>query len=205
MDGPESEQKKLVNAIETEVPRDDSQNYVQQPSCNKFHESIFSSRDDTMVATIDDDIEKIEPLKISIKLVKIVLTLFVDSGSACRFLDSSLSPRVVENNSEALCVREMDLPKLRLFLNEPMITKEKLPVLSNGWKARDAENTIVSDGLKSLIGRHLFAQLGLEVILLSSSQSKHINNITTHCPIRQQVASQLPNLSVVLEGEKSRS
>ena len=112
----------MVNAIETEVPRDDSLNYAQQPSCNKFHESIFSSRDDTMVATIDDDIEKIEPLKISIKLVKIVLTLFVDSGSACRFLDSSLSTRVVENNSEALWVREMDLPELRFFLNEPMIT-----------------------------------------------------------------------------------
>ena len=65
--------------------------------------------------------------------------------------------------------------------------KEKIPtpVLRNGWHIPDAEVAVNAEGLKPIIGRDLFDQL-------LSSKDTQINNIVTHCPVKELVATQFP-------------
>ena len=56
----------------------------------------------------------------------------------------------------------------------------------NGWHIHDADFAVKAEGLKPIIGRDLlFDQL-------PSSNDTQINNIITHCPIKEQVATQFP-------------
>ena len=138
--------------VDEEPHPEDSVNFLQS---SKFCESDYSSGEDNMVALIQNDIAKIEPLNKPIKIGKISTILLRDSGSACSILNGSLAFWFHENTN----------PQLRTFSNELMRIEGQVqaPIWSNRLTTHSATFTVVSDGLKSLIGLDLFNQLGLTV------------------------------------------
>ena len=79
-----------------------------------------------MVATLDNGIEKIEPIKMTTKIGSISTTLLVDSGRACSILDTPLATRIAKSSPEAKWVSKMDKPQLRTLSNpiEAKVTYE---------------------------------------------------------------------------------
>ena len=69
-----------------------------------------------MVASINNGVEKTQPLNLPIK---ISLTLLVDSGSTFSILDKTHASRAMECNSRAIFVSEMNKPQLHTLSNEP--------------------------------------------------------------------------------------
>ena len=109
----------------------DSVNFLQPA---KLYESDYSSGDDNTVALIENEIEKIEPPNMPIKIDNISTTLLVDSGSACSVLNRSLTSQVVNSSPRAFWIHEKTSPQLRTFLNEPIHIEGKIqsPIKSNG-------------------------------------------------------------------------
>ena len=149
---------------------------------------------------------KIEPLNMHIKIGNITTTLLVDSGSACSILDRSLSSQVVKSGPCTFWIHEKASPQLRTFSNEPIHIEGKIqsPITSNGWTFVSATFTVVADGLKSLIGRDLFDQLGLVVTQSSSPKGKLVNNISSSSEFKEQIAKTFPNLVSCIERPKNQ-
>ena len=148
----------------------------------KLYESDKSSgEEDNTVAVIENAVEKVEPLNMPIKIGNLNTTLLVDSGSACSILNRSLASQVVQSSPRAFWINKKVSPQLRTFSNEPIQVEGKIqsPIMSNGWTCDSATFTVVADGLKSLIGRDLFDQLGLAVIQSTSQKGNHVNNISS--------------------------
>ena len=106
-----------------------------------------------MVALIENDIAKIEPLYMLIKIGNISSTFRVDSGSACCILNRSLASQVVKSSPYAVWIHKKVSPQLRTISNEliHIVGKIQTPITSNGWTSNSATFTVVADGLKSLI------------------------------------------------------
>ena len=87
-------------------------------------------------------------------------------------------------------------PQLRTFSNEPIHIEGKIqsPITSNGWTFDSATFTFVADGLKSLIGRDLFDQLGLAVTQFTSLKGNLVNNISSASEFKKQIAKVFPEL-----------
>ena len=79
-----------------------------------------------MVATIHNDLGKIEPLNIPIQIRNISTTLFVDLGSPLSFLNKSLAAQVVSSNAYEIWVREIHKSQLRTFSTEPIQSEEMI-------------------------------------------------------------------------------
>ena len=60
-------------------------------------------------------------------------------------------------------------------------------------RIRDAEVTIVADGLRQLNRNELIDQLALVVMQIPPTKDNQINNIITRCAIEEQVAKHFPN------------
>ena len=127
----------------------------------KLYESDYSSAEDNMVTLIENDIAKIEPLNMPVKIGNISTTLLVDSGSTCSILNRSLVSQVVKSSPHAAWIHEKVSPQQRTFSSEPIHIEGKIqtPITSNGWKSNSATFIVVADGLKSLIGEDLFDHL----------------------------------------------
>ena len=78
--------------MDEEPHPEDSVNFLEPA---KLYESDYSSGEDNTVALNENDIEKIEPLSMPIKIGNITTTLLVDSGSPCSILNRSLTSQVV--------------------------------------------------------------------------------------------------------------
>ena len=78
-----------------------------------------------MGAAIHNDLEKIVPLNVPIKIGNISTTLLVDYGSACTIWNQSLETRVVNSNLHEILARETFKPQLRTFSNELIQIEEK--------------------------------------------------------------------------------
>ena len=114
----QSPKRKSVNTVE-EVPlTDDSTNFLQ--SSTGLYETDYSSGDDNMVAAIHNDLDKIEPLNMPIKIKNISTTLLVVSGSACSTLNKSTTARVVNSKLQAIWAGQINKQQLRLFPNQPI-------------------------------------------------------------------------------------
>ena len=139
----------------------------------QLYESDYSSGDHKMVETTQNDLVKIEPLNMQLKIGNIATTLPVDSGSTCSFLNHSFPTLVVNSSSHAFWVPEIAKQQLQTFSNEPIQIEGKVQtsVSSKGWYTRSATFTVVADGLKTLIGPYLYDQLGLAVTQSSSQKS----------------------------------
>ena len=146
---PQNLKKKMVSVVEEEPHPEDSANFVQPA---KLYESDYSSREDNMVAVIENTIEKVKPLNMPIKIGKINTTLLVDSVSACSILNRSLASQVVQGSPRAFWISEKTSPQLRNLSNEPIKVEGKIqcPITSNGCTCDSATFTVAADGLKSL-------------------------------------------------------
>ena len=94
---PHNPKKKTVNTVDKEPHPEVSVNILHS---SKLYESDYSSREDNMVALIQNDIAKIEPLNMLIKFGIISPTLLVDFGSAGSILNRS---RVARNKKQLKC------------------------------------------------------------------------------------------------------
>ena len=190
---PQNSKKKMVNIVEEEPHPKDSVNFLKPA---KLYESDYSSREDNTVAVIENAVEKLEPLNMPIKICNINTTLLVDSGSACSILNRSLASQVVQNSPRAFWINEKTSPQLRTFSNEPIQVEGKIqsPITSNGWTCDSATFTVVADGLKSLIGRHLSDQLGLAVTQSTSHKGNRVNNIPASPEFKEKIAKTFPEL-----------
>ena len=158
----QNSKKRAVNTVKEEPHPENSVTFLQRA---KLYEPDYSSGEDTMVAVTEIAVEKVEPLNMPIKISNITTRLLVDSGSACSILNRSLASQVVQSSPRAFWISKKVFTHLWTFSNEPIHVEGKIqsPITSNWWTFDSATFTVVADGLKSLIGRVLFDQLGLAV------------------------------------------
>ena len=95
----------------------------------------------------------------------------------------------------AFWIYETTPPQLRTFSNEPIQVEGKIqaPITSKDWACDSATFTVVADGLKSLIGRNFFAQLGLAVTQSTSLKGNHDNKVVSP-EFQEQIAKTFPGL-----------
>ena len=199
---PQDSKKKMVRVVDEEPHPEDSVNFVQ---LEKLYESDYSSgEEDNTVAMIETALEKVEPLNMPLKIGNVNTTLLVDSGSACSILNHSLALQVVQSSPRDFWIHESTPPQLRNFSNEPIQVEGKIqaPVTSKGWACDTANFTVVADGLKSLIGRDLFDQLGLAVTQSSFLKGNSINNIASP-EFKEQIAKTFLGLVSRIRRSKS--
>ena len=129
---PQNSKKRTINTVDEEHHPEDSVNFLQS---TKLYESDYSSGEDDTVALIEDDVVKIEPLNMPIKIGNISTTLLVDSGSACSILYRSLATQVINCSPHSVWIQEKISQQLRTFSNEPFHIEVKIqtPIKSNGW------------------------------------------------------------------------
>ena len=125
----------------------------------------------------------------------------------CSFLNESLATEVINNSFLARWLRTAPAHELKTFDNEPMpvIGMMQAPIESNGWRIEEAEFVVVKDGLRPLIGRDLFDELGISITqTLCSNEGSTVNTITTQCSFKSRIANQFPqHLLHVLADQKS--
>ena len=100
---------------EEPVPEDS----VKILESSKLYESDNSGSNKYMMATTHNDHAEKEFLNLLIKIGNISPTLPADSEIACTFLNQSLTMRDVTSSSNAIWVRKITKPQLRIFSNEP--------------------------------------------------------------------------------------
>ena len=103
----------------------------------------------------------------------------VDSGSACSILNRSLASQVFQSSPHAFWISERRPRNLDLSRMNQYRSKIQSPTTSNGWTCDSAIISVVDDGLKPLIGRDLFDQLGLAVTQSTSHKGNCVNNISS--------------------------
>ena len=142
-----------------------------------------------MVATLDNDIEKIELINMTTQIGSFSTTLLVDSRSACSILDTSLATRVAKSSPEATWVSEMDKPQLSTLSN-PIEAKSNIrtQVTSNGWHITDAGFKDVDDGLKPLMTTIFLISLDLQSHDSNLKKGNQVNIISTDCAFKEHVA-----------------
>ena len=191
---PQNSKKKMARVVEEEPHPEDSVSFLQ--SAKLYDSDNISGEEDKTVAAIETAVEKVEPLNMPLKIGNINTTLPVDSGSACSILNHSLASQVVQSNPRAFWINETAMPpQLRTFSNETIQVEGKIqaPITIKGWACDSAIFTVVADGLKSLIGRDLFDQLGIAVTQSTFLEGNHVNNISSP-EFKEQIAKTFPVL-----------
>ena len=116
----------------------------------------------------------------------------VDSGCVCTIINKSLANAVVSNCKESFWVQPPEMHELKTFSNDLIKTLGaiKTSVKCNDWVATDVNVTVEEDGLRPIIGRDPFSQVGL-----SLTQVKLVSNVDqTQCLIKKQIAFDFPGL-----------
>ena len=109
----------------------------------------------------------------------------------------ALATEVVSNSTLARWLMTAPAQELRTFGNEPIpvIGMMQAPIESDGWRIEDAEFVVFKDGLKTLVGRDLFEDLGISITqTLCSNEGSMVNTITTQCPVKIRLANQFTQL-----------
>ena len=81
-------------------------------SSRELYESDYSSGEENLIATIEDGLEKIEPLNMHMKIGYI--------------LDNSFAARVFSRKAHATWESKNNKPKLRTFCNKPIHIEGKI-------------------------------------------------------------------------------
>ena len=96
------------------------------------------------------------------------------------------------SKKDSYWTNQSGLQDLKPFSNDlsKIVTVINTPVKCSDWLAKDVRVTVVEDGHRLIMGRHLFVQLGF-----SLTQSRQVININQNCcPIKQRVAVEFPGL-----------
>ena len=197
---PQNAKTRTVNKVDEELQPGDSLRFLQS---SKIYESNYSSGEDKMVALIQNDIAKIEPLRMAIG--NISTTLLVDSGSVCSILNWSVALQVVRSNPQAFWIYDNAIPKLRTFSTEPIRNEGKVQaaVSSNGWTSNSATFAVFADVLKSLIGRGSFDQIRKAKAQSFSFSNNQVNTISSFSEFKKHIALTFPNIFSLIRRSKN--
>ena len=185
-----------VNSIE-ENTTEQSVNAIQNTNYSPQCGSDYDSSDENMVARIASTSVQIVPKNTILQIGITKVGLLIDSRSKCSILSESLATGFINNSTLARWLTTVTAQELRTFANEPIpiIGRLQTPVDSNGWRIEDAEFVVVRDGLKSLIGRDLFDNLGISITqTLCSDEGGKVNTITTQFTFKTRIANQFTQL-----------
>ena len=119
----------------------------------------------------------------------------MDSGSVCTIINEKLANFFISPDPNSKWIREAIRKQLKTFSNELIQTLGILKTLirCNNWCANPIEIQVVTDGHRSLLGRHLFPFPGISI--QQSISPKTVNQVEhEHCPIEKQIATDFPNL-----------
>ena len=130
----------------------------------------------------------------------------MDPGSACSILNRSLASQVVQTRPRPFWISEKVFTQLRTFSNEPIRVEVKIqsPITSNGWTFDLATFTVLADGLKFLIGRELFDELGLAVTQSTSTKGNLVNDVSSSSEFKEHIAKTFPELISRIEKSKNQ-
>ena len=184
-----------VNSIE-ETTTEQSVKAIQKTNYNPRCESDYDSSYDNMVASIASTTVQIEHKNAILQIGITKVGLLIESGSVCSILNESLATEVISNSTLAQWLTKTPPQELKTFANEPIPVMGimQAPAESKGSRIEDAEFVVLRDGLKPLIGRDLFADLGISITqTLCSDESSMVNTITTQCPFKTSIANQFPH------------
>ena len=179
---------------------EDSVNYITsyQQLYDQVYDSNYDSDSDDYVAVISSDsVHQLEPLNVEVQLGKIRALALIDSGSAVSIITETLADKILQTTKFAKWTDTKDKRNLKTFSNEPIKVLGHLEttITYNQWKDKAAVFTVVEDGHKNIIGRHLFTTLGLVVVQQQPDNGKCVNNIiTSTCKIKETIATQFPHL-----------
>ena len=111
--------------------------------------------------------------------------LLLDSNSGCTIINMSLAKEIMYNCPQSQLSEKKPL-ELKFFSNEIVKTLGtlKTPVRRNDWKIQKAKITVVADGFRPILGRHLFDQLGL-IISQKPCPNVEVKNIDQTCAIKR--------------------
>ena len=105
---------------------------------------------------------------------------------------------MVNSSPHEFRIHDNTNPLLRNLSNEPVCIEGKIhsPVPSNSWNSTSATFTVVVDGLKSLIGRDMFDQLGIAVAQSPSSSDNQVNTTSPYSEFKEKdcISISQPNI-----------
>ena len=196
-------QKTNVNQIdESREKSDDEESVNYITSYQQLYEQVYDSNydsdsDDYVAAISSDSVHQMEPLNVEIQLGEIKSSAMIDSGSAVSIITRSLANKITRSTKSAKWTNATEKRNLKTFSNEPnkVLGHLETTVIYNQWKDTSARLTVVDDGHKNIIGRDLFATLGLAVVQQQPETRKCVYNINnTVCKIKETIATQFPHL-----------
>ena len=112
---------------------------------------------------------------------------------------------MVKSSPHAFWVLDNTNPQLRIFFEQTNFYRRYITNrgLEEQRISRSAPIRVVADGLKSLIGRDSFEQLGLAVTQYSSSSGNQVNTISPYPEFIENIALTYPKLIFQIERSKN--
>ena len=138
-----------------------------------------------------------EPLKAKTQFGEVQANAMIDSGSVVSLITKTLANRILRTTPSAKWITTKQKRDLEIFSNEPIKVLGHLAtmVTYNNWTCKEAHLTIVEDGHKVIIGRDLFASLGLAIVHQHTENGKCVNNIKNSTyKIKDTTTAQFPHL-----------
>ena len=194
-----TQQNNRINNVETaEITNQNSSQESQKINYINYNEKInsdYNSSDDSYVATV----ENVNSPQVALKNMTITIgntdcDLLLDSGSGCTIIKMSLAKEITYNCPQSQWSEKKPL-ELKSFSNEIVKTLGtlKTPVRCNDLKIQKAKITVVADGVRPILGRYLFDQLGI-IISQKPCPNVEVNNIDQTCAIKRSLAKEFPDL-----------
>ena len=198
-----TQQTNRINTVETaETCNQNSRRNSNQENQNvnyiNYNEQInsdYDSSDDNYVATVENiSSPNLALKKLSLTIGNTNCDLLLDSGSGCTIINMSLARETMLNCAQSQWLEKKPL-ELKSFSNDivqPLGTLKTL-VKCNDWSIQKAKKTVVADGLRPILGRDLFDQLGITISQKPCPKTE-VNNIDQLCAIKKSLAKQFPDL-----------
>ena len=120
----------------------------------------------------------------------------IDSGSAVSIITRSLANKITRSTKSAKWINAIEKRNLKTFSNEhiKILGHLETTVFYNQWKDTSAILTLVDDGHKNIIGRDLFATLGLANVQQPETGKCVYNINNSVCKIKETIATQFRHL-----------
>ena len=165
------------------------------------YESDYDNYDDNCVATISikSATRKVEPVNLDTYVGNTKTKALVDSGSVCTIINKNLAKTVVSECKGSYWVQSPEMHDLKFFSNDiiKIVGVINTSIQCIDWIATGLEVTVVEDGNRPIIGRHLFSKIGFSLTQLKKLQMLIKINVQSRSKLHLifQVSSQkLANL-----------
>ena len=193
-----SRQDNRINNVETAETTDqnthsENQN-VDYINYNEQFNSDYCSSDDNYVAIVESI--KTPPIamqNMTITIGNLDCHLLLDSGSGCTIITMSLAKEKMFKCAQSQSSEKKPL-ELKPFSNDIVETLGtlKTPVRCNDYEIQKAKITVAADGIRPILGRELFDQLGI-TLSQKPCPKIEINNIETSYALKNHWQKNIRN------------